>query len=35
MSINQGKLDIVKKEMVRQNTDILGISELNYTAIVK
>ena len=35
MSINQGKLDIVKKEMARQNTDILGISEPNWTAIVK
>ena len=35
MSINQGKLDIVKKEMARQNTDILVISELNWTAIVK
>ena len=35
MSINQGKLDIVKKEMARLNTDILGISELNCTAIVK
>ena len=27
-SLNQGKLDAVKQEMVRVNTDILGISEL-------
>ena len=27
-SMNQGKLDVVKKEMVRINIDILGISEL-------
>ena len=27
-SMNQGKLDIVKQEMVRVNVDILGISEL-------
>ena len=26
--INQGKLDVVKQEMARLNTDILGISEL-------
>ena len=26
--INQGKLEVVKQEMVRVNTDILGISEL-------
>jgi len=35
MSINQGKLNIVKKEMARLYKDILGISELNWTAIVK
>ena len=35
MSINQGKLDIVKKEMARRNTDILGISELNWKPKVK
>ena len=27
-SSNQGKLDVVKQEMARLNTDILGISEL-------
>ena len=27
-SMNQGKLDMVKQEMIRINTDILGISEL-------
>ena len=27
-SMNQGKLDVVKQEMVRTNTDILEISEL-------
>ena len=29
-SMNQGKLDVVKQEMVRINTDILGISELKW-----
>ena len=28
-SMNQGKLEVVKQEMVRLNIDILGISELN------
>ena len=28
MSINQGKLEVVKQEMARVNIDILGISEL-------
>ena len=28
--MNQGKLDVVKQKMARVNTDILGISELNY-----
>ena len=27
-SMNQGKLDMVKQEMARVNTDSLGISEL-------
>ena len=27
-SMNQGKLEVVKQEMVRMNVDILGISEL-------
>ena len=30
-SINQGRLDVVKQEMARVNTDILGISELKWT----
>ena len=29
-SMNQGKLDMVKQEMARVNTDILGISELRW-----
>ena len=33
MSINQGKLEVVKQEMVRVNTDILGISEMKWTGI--
>ena len=32
-SINQGKLEVVKQEMARVNTDILGISELNLTGM--
>ena len=28
-SMNQGKLEVVKREMARVNVDILGISELN------
>ena len=28
--MNQGKLDVVKEEMVRVNVDILGISELKW-----
>ena len=27
-SVNQGKLEVVKQEMARVNTDILGISKL-------
>ena len=30
-SVNQGKLEVVKQEMARVNTDILGISELKWT----
>ena len=30
-SMNQGKLEVVKKEMARVNIDILGISELKCT----
>ena len=29
--MNQGKLDVVKQEIVRVNVDILGISELKWT----
>ena len=29
-SMNQGKLEVVKQEMVRINTNILGISELKW-----
>ena len=32
-SVNQGKLDVVKQEMVRINIDILGISELKWTGM--
>ena len=31
--MNQGKLDIVKQEMAKGNTNILGISQLNWTRI--
>ena len=33
--MNQGKLDVVKKEMVRINIGILGISELKWTGVGK
>ena len=33
MSMNQGKLDVVKQEMVRVNTDIFRISELKWTGM--
>ena len=29
--MNQGKLEVIKQEMVKVNTDILGISELKWT----
>ena len=29
--MNQGKLEVVKKQMARVNVDILGISELKWT----
>ena len=29
--MNQGKLEVVKQEMARVNTDTLGISELKWT----
>ena len=31
MSMNQGKLKVVKQEMARENVNILGISELKWT----
>ena len=34
-SMNQSKLDVVKQEMARVNTDILGISELKWTGTGK
>ena len=30
-SMNQGKLEVVKQEMARVNTNVLGISELTQT----
>ena len=35
MSMNQGKLEVVKQEMARVNIDILGISELKWTGMNK
>ena len=32
-SMNQGKLEVVKQEMVRVNVNILGISELKWTGM--
>ena len=31
--MNQGKLEVVKREMARVNNDILGISELKWTGM--
>ena len=31
--MNQGKVEVVKQEMARVNTDILGISELKWTGM--
>ena len=31
--MNQGKLEVVKQEMARVNTDILGIRELKWTGM--
>ena len=31
--MNQGKLDVVKQEMIRININILGISELKWTGM--
>ena len=33
-SMNQGKLDVIKQEMARENVDILGISKLKWTGWV-
>ena len=33
--MNQGKLEVVKQEMARENIDILGISELKWTGMGK
>ena len=33
--MNLGKLEVVKQEMARMNVDILGISELKWTAMGK
>ena len=33
--MNQGKFDMVKKEMARVNTNILGINELKWTRMDK
>ena len=33
MSMNQGKLEVVKQEMARVNADILGISKLKWTGM--
>ena len=33
--MNQGKLEVVKQEMVRVNIDILGISKLTRTGLGK
>ena len=32
-SMNQGKLEVVKQEMTRVNTDILGISKVRWTGM--
>ena len=32
-SMKQGKLEVVKQEMARVNTDILGISEIKWTGM--
>ena len=31
--MNQGKLEVVKQEMVRGNIDVLGISKLKWTGM--
>ena len=34
-SMNQGKLEVVKQEMTKENIDILGNSELKWTGMDK
>ena len=34
MSMNQGKLDVIKQEMARVNIDILVVSKLKWTGMV-
>ena len=34
-SMNQGKLEVIKKEMARMNINILGISELKWMEMCK
>ena len=34
-SIDQGKLEVVKQEMTRVNTDIFGISELKWVNLIQ
>ena len=34
-SMNQGKLEVVKQEMTRENIDIVGISKLRWTRMGK
>ena len=31
--MNQGKLEVVRQEMARENVDILGISKLKWTGM--
>ena len=31
--MNQGKLEVIKQEMIRMTVDILGISELKWTGM--
>ena len=33
VSLNQGKLEVVKQQMARVNVDILGISKLRWTGM--
>ena len=34
-SMNQGKLEVIKQEIVRANVDILGISELKWSRMAE